>query len=88
MIRVYKNGELVSEQEMSDEDKLMYESSSAEALRNDRKILLEESDIEVMKYLEKGQKVPSKIVKYKQELRDISIQDTFPISVTWPKKPF
>jgi hypothetical protein len=56
-------------------------------VRAKRNALLAETDWVVPYYLERGQAVPQEWVDYRQALRDITAQEGFPYSVTWPTKP-
>lgn len=61
------------------------ESFLAEKIRKERNQLLQESD------WTQGKDIPENIstpwANYRQQLRDITNQSTFPTSVTWPEKP-
>lgn len=62
--------------------------ADAEAnIRAQRNTLLKASDWIVPYYLERGAAVPQEWQAYRQALRDITAQEGFPYSVTWPTKP-
>ena len=56
-------------------------------VRSRRDGLLQETDWIVSKSYEAGEPVPDAWVSYRQSLRDITAQEGFPYSVTWPTKP-
>lgn len=58
-----------------------------ENIRSRRDGLLQETDWIVSKSYEAGEPVPDAWVSYRQALRDITAQEGFPYSVTWPTKP-
>lgn len=54
-----------------------------ERARNQRRFLLEETDIECL-----SDRQPSEaMIEYRQALRDITEQPTFPYNIVWPQKP-
>lgn len=55
--------------------------------RTNRLELLAASDIDALKYTERGLAVPQELLDYRQALRDISNQVCFPLFVYAPKKP-
>ena len=55
--------------------------------RAHRAALLQDSDWIVAKSYEAGEPVPTSWASYRQALRDITVQEGFPYSVTWPSKP-
>jgi hypothetical protein len=59
----------------------------AQTLRRLRNRLLAESDVEVLRHLERGEPVPPALADYRQELRDIPLQAGFPDQVEWPTPP-
>lgn len=56
-------------------------------IRSRRDGFLKETDWIVTKAYESGSPVPTEWVSYRQALRDITAQEGFPYSVTWPTKP-
>lgn len=56
-------------------------------IRYRRESLLQETDWVVIMNTEKGTSIPSEWEAYRQALRDITTQDGFPYTVTWPTKP-
>ena len=56
-------------------------------IRSRRDGLLQETDWIVIKSSERGQSIPTSWELYRQALRDITSQEGFPYSVTWPNKP-
>lgn len=56
-------------------------------VRSYRDALLQESDWVVAKAYERGEPVSSDWASYRQALRDVTAQEGFPYSVTWPTKP-
>ena len=59
----------------------------ASEIRTKRDKLLSECDWVVVKAKETNTEISSDWVTYRQALRDITNQETFPTSVTWPNKP-
>jgi len=59
----------------------------ATAIRTERDKLLAESDWMVIKAAETGVALAAEWATYRQALRDITSQATFPNEVTWPVKP-
>ena len=55
-------------------------------IRSRRDGLLQETDWIVIKSSEHGQNIPAEWELYRQALRDITSQEGFPYSVTWPTK--
>ena len=56
-------------------------------IRAQRNALLAGCDWIVIKAIESGASVPSQWAAYRQDLRDISGQENFPITVVWPIAP-
>lgn len=56
-------------------------------VRASRDDLLQDTDWVVAKAYEAGTPVPTEWASYRQALRDITTQEGFPYSVTWPTKP-
>lgn len=63
---------------------LMSEETASESVRTERKYLLEKSD---WTQLQDAQVDKLAWATYRQELRDITAQEGFPYSVTWPIAP-
>lgn len=61
--------------------------SEAAAVRLKRDHLLQETDWVVTKAYEHNEIIPTEWKVYRQALRDITIQEGFPHSITWPIKP-
>lgn len=59
----------------------------ANAVRSQRDVLLAATDWVHLKYQELGQAIPTSMLTYRQELRDITSQPGFPTSITWPVLP-
>lgn len=57
------------------------------AIRNRRNFLLQQTDYTQLPDADLPADLKSRISVYRQELRDITNQDTFPNSVTWPTMP-
>ena len=66
---------------------IMFEEKRATINREQRDKLLTESDWVVTKSLELGEAVPEAWLTYRQELRDITESEGWPLQVTWPTKP-
>jgi hypothetical protein len=60
------------------------QDQKAEAIRNERNQLLAATDYMVLP--DSVHDIPE-IRNYRQELRDVTVQSTFPDSVVWPVKP-
>lgn len=58
-----------------------------ERCRNTRDNLLKETDWIITKCIETNTHIPKDILEYRQELRDITLQPSFPYTVFWPTKP-
>lgn len=56
-------------------------------IRRQRDVLLQESDLSILKAYEQGIPAPAELVEYRQKLRDITLQPGFPQQVEWPIKP-
>ncbi|KZW99067.1 hypothetical protein JL49_19385 [Pseudoalteromonas luteoviolacea] len=54
-------------------------------VRSQRDNLLAESDLMVLRALETSQMVPTALVEYRQELRDLPDSFASPEEVTWPQ---
>ena len=59
----------------------------ATAIRTERDKLLAETDWMVIKAAETGVALAAEWATYRQALRDVTAQTTFPNEVTWPNKP-
>lgn len=62
--------------------------AAANSVRQARNEVLRETDIQVVRHLEKGLPVPNEWVAYRESLRNIPQQPGFPFSVVWPTMPF
>jgi len=62
-------------------------NSQASYTREKRDILLQKSDLSVLRAYEQGIPAPVELVEYRQQLRDITLQNGFPWQVEWPIKP-
>ena len=60
---------------------------AAKAVRDQRGKLLAETDWIVIMHTELGTNIPPVWELYRQALRDITTQETFPQSVVWPNEP-
>ena len=56
-------------------------------IRSKRDSLLQDTDWIVIKAYERNDNIPAEWEMYRQALRDITSQEGFPYSVTWPTKP-
>lgn len=56
-------------------------------IRQNRDLLLQESDLSILRAYEQGIPAPAELVEYRQKLRDITLQAGFPDQVQWPVKP-
>jgi len=65
-------------------DPLLLPEILSQRHRQLRDSLLKETDITVLRHLEKGEAVPQPIKDYRQELRDVPQQEGYPESVNWP----
>jgi hypothetical protein len=59
----------------------------AESVRDSRDTLLAECDWVAIKAFETGTPVSAQWAAYRQALRDITTQEGFPWTITWPVKP-
>lgn len=59
----------------------------AKKIREERDRKLSDTDWVVVFHTEKGTNIPLQWEIYRQALRDVTTQDGFPHSVTWPEKP-
>jgi len=55
-------------------------------VRDQRNILLQETDSKILRYLELGNAVPENIVNYRQALRDIPQTQENPFDINWPSE--
>ena len=67
--------------------KAMKDAEQAKSVRATRDAKLAETDWVVIKAMETGTAVPEAIAVERQALRDITAQEGFPWTVTWPEKP-
>jgi len=56
-------------------------------IRSRRDRLLAETDWLVIKSYERGENIPAEWELYRQALRDITTQPSFPYDIAWPTKP-
>jgi hypothetical protein len=63
------------------------DADQAKAVRADRDDRLAKTDWVVTKSLEAGEAVPQAMADYRQALRDVPAQASFPWAVNWPVKP-
>lgn len=80
--RWYRNWELV---ELSEEEKSYNAKNKADQVRAERDRLLKATDW--TQYKDIPEEISSLWAPYRQNLRDITKQEGFPISVNWPQKP-
>jgi hypothetical protein len=75
----------------SEEDEAAYKTriddEAAKGIRTQRDRLLQETDWIVIKAKETGTNLSAALKTYRQELRDITTQEGFPHTITWPEKP-
>lgn len=60
---------------------------AADSVRRHRNRLLAETDWVFIKAQETGDTLPTELAVYRQALRDLTAQEGFPHTVTWPVKP-
>ena len=53
-------------------------------IKSRRDALLSETDWYVIRFQETGVEVPANVLTYRQELRDITLQEGYPENVEWP----
>ena len=70
---------------LTDEEQQLLKSSKADEIRAERNRLLVESDW--TQFRDIAESTSQKWVSYRQQLRDISLQEGFPFSVQFPVKP-
>ena len=63
------------------------DDKAAEAVRKERDEKLAATDWRVIKAYETGSNIPAEWELYRQALRDITTQEGFPHTVTWPEEP-
>jgi ASC-1-like (ASCH) protein len=61
--------------------------SKANNIRYNRNKKLEDSDWIIIKHIEKSVQNIEEWKEYRQLLRDITIQENFPVEVVWPEQP-
>ena len=75
----------------NDDDRLAYEAerdlAQANAVRSERDKRLAACDWRVIKSLEAGEPQDLSIVQYRQSLRDVPSQVSFPWNIVWPTEP-
>jgi hypothetical protein len=80
-------------EEEAEFDQMVVNAKAAEparksvSARGERDKLLSECDWIVIKAKETSTNVPAAWKTYRQELRDITTQEGFPNTITWPTKP-
>jgi hypothetical protein len=72
--------------DMDEAEVQQYKDSLAEQVRVERNSLLAKTDIEIIKAYENGIPASSDLKTYRQQLRDITLQEGFPLNVVWPNK--
>jgi hypothetical protein len=83
----YVNGKFIPSEENLREiqtQKELYEKFLWENARSERDQKLAQSDILVLKHIEKGEEVPSALQDYRQELRDMPKTITDIENINWP----
>ena len=85
----YTNNEgvIVTKEEQETTHTQKIADDKASEIRTKRDKLLSECDWVVVKAKETNTEISSDWATYRQALRDITSQETFPTSVTWPNKP-
>lgn len=73
--------------EKTELEKTEYLASIEIEVRRNRNMLLNQSDWIVTFHTEKGTAIPQEWLDYRQSLRDITLQETFPINIIWPQAP-
>jgi len=63
------------------------DADAAQSVRTQRDTLLAETDWLVIKAQETGVAMSADMTAYRQALRDITTQEGFPHTITWPVKP-
>ena len=63
------------------------DEQAAASVRAQRDRLISETDWVIVKAKETGTNIPAAMKTYRQELRDLPLQEGFPHNVTWPVKP-
>lgn len=82
-----EDGILVTAQEQEEEHIRVIDENEKQSVRSMRDGRLEETDWIAIKALESGQEIPLEWKVYRQELRDITLQEGFPYDVIWPELP-
>lgn len=72
---------------LSDEVKAANATAKADAARNNRDMLLTNTDWRVSLATETGTTLSDEWKTYRQALRDVPAQSGFPTNITWPTKP-
>lgn len=84
------NGTYVYEYDITEksiEEINAYDSFVSQEVRNKRNKLLQETDWVVTKSTELSTPIPNEWIYYRQELRNIPEQVSFPYHIIWPIKP-
>jgi len=71
--------------QLSESEKLTKLQHIASVVREERDSALKKSDIDVIRQIETNGFVDENLKKYRQQLRDISLQAEFPLNVSWPE---
>lgn len=78
------NEEVLTDEEVRIRLDAEHERILGEQIRQERNILLAETDYAV---LSDTAEVSEEMLAYRQALRDVTSQETFPDEVVWPTKP-
>ena len=69
------------------EERMTEKERNALAARQQRNMLLADTDKVVLRFYESNVVVPNQWVVYRQALRDLPQQVGFPNEIVWPNKP-
>lgn len=83
----YVVGPIFDDEDQESEYKKGIDDRAAESVRLQRDKLLSDTDWVVIKAKETSTNLPAGFKAYRDALRDITEQEGFPHSVTWPEKP-
>lgn len=83
----YVAGPIFDDEEQEVEYKKGIDDRAAERVRAQRDKLLSETDWFVIKAKETGTNLSAGFKAYRQALRDITTQESFPHNINWPNKP-
>lgn len=73
--------------EMSADAKVATDAQQADSVRADRNSRLADTDWRIIKSAEVGEMPDPDWIVYRQDLRDIPLQATFPWNIVWPTVP-